>query len=264
MDMNMKGKTAIVTGGSKGIGLATARALAEEGVRVVVGSRSTTPGLHALVSDTEVTGVEVDLVDADGPERLVRTAVEVYGGVDLLVNNLGVSEPGSSSTEFTDEQWRRIFEATLFTAVRTVRSALPVMRGREGASIVNISSQNARFPQGMIAPYTAAKAALTNVSKAMAEELTPQGIRVNTVSPGPVRTPLWTDPGGFGHLMAEQAGTTMENFMDQVLPGMLGVTSGRISEPDEVAALVVFLASPQAGNITGSDYAIDGGMVKTA
>ena len=116
----------------------------------------------------------------------------------------------------------------------------------------------------MIAPYSAAKAALTNVNKALAEDLTPQGIRVNAVSPGPVRTPLWTGPDGFAHLFADQAGTTVDDVMDRLLPESMAITSGRISEPEEIAALVLFLASERSGNVTGADYIIDGGMFKSA
>ncbi|MBB4929925.1 NAD(P)-dependent dehydrogenase (short-subunit alcohol dehydrogenase family) [Lipingzhangella halophila] len=263
MDLNLNNKSVVITGGSKGIGLATASALAAEGAGVVVGSRTITDGLKALLAEYDVLAIETDLTRPDGPQELVQAAVDRHGGIDVLVNNLGVSEPAPSSTEFTDEQWQRIFDATLFTTVRMVRSALPAMRGRDWASIVNISSANARFPVGMIAPYSAAKAALTNLGKALAEELTPQGIRVNTVSPGPVRTPLWTAPDGFAQHMAEQFGTTPDDFMDRALPESMSMTTGRVAEPHEVAELVAFLASSRAGSITGSDYVIDGGLLKS-
>ncbi|RNL81559.1 oxidoreductase [Halostreptopolyspora alba] len=263
MELNLKDKSAVVTGGSKGIGLATAAALAAEGARVVVGSRTVTDELADLRVRHDVTAVEADLTAPDGPRRLVDTAVDQNGGVDILVNNLGISEPAESSTDFSDEQWRRIFEATLFTTVRTVRAALPAMRGRAGASIVNLSSVNAKLPLGTIAPYSAAKAALTNFGKALAEELTPRGIRVNTVSPGPVRTPLWTAPGGFAEVMAERFGTTPRDLMERGLPEAMSITTGRVSEPEEIADLVIFLLSDRAGNITGSDHVIDGGTLKT-
>ena len=147
--------------------------------------------------------------------------------------------------------------------MRTVRTAVPHLRRRPGAAIVTVGSVNAKLPAGMIAPYSAAKAALSNVTKSWAEDLAPLGIRVNTVSPGPVRTPMWTAPRGFAHLLAERAGTTAQDVMNRVLPESMGLTTGRVSEPEEVATLVAFLASECAANITGADYVIDGGMLKT-
>jgi len=255
MDLNLKGRTALVTGGTKGIGLAIAQTLAAEGMSVVAGARS-------AVKVDGVTVVPVDLSTADGPGALVTAAMELFSGIDVMVNNVGVSEPGASVLSFTDEAWQRIFDATFFSAVRAVRAAVPHMR--EGGSIVNISSLNARLPAGMIAPYSAAKAALTNLGTMLSEELAP-AIRVNTVSPGPVRTPLWTADGdGFAHVFAGQLGTTAEDVMDRVLPEMMSITAGRVGEPREVADLVAYLASDRAAWITGADYVIDGGMDKTA
>jgi NAD(P)-dependent dehydrogenase (short-subunit alcohol dehydrogenase family) len=264
MDINLKDKVVVITGGSKGIGLAVAGAMANEGARVVVGARQTTPELEQLIDSNGVAYVAVDLSTPDGAELLIDAAVRAHGGVDVLVNNVGASEWAPSALEFTDDQWQRIFDITFFSAVRAVRAAVPAMSGRPGASIVTVSSLNARLPATTIAPYSAAKAALTNVGTALSEELAPQGIRVNTISPGPVRTPLWMAPGGFAHLMAEGAGTTAEDFMDTVLPQAMSISTGRVSEAHEVADLVMFLASERAANITGADYVIDGGMLKTA
>jgi NAD(P)-dependent dehydrogenase (short-subunit alcohol dehydrogenase family) len=185
----------------------------------------------------------------------------VLGGIDVLVNNVGASEPAPSVLAFTDETWQRIFDVTFFSAVRVTRAAVPHMR--DGSSIVNIGSLNARLPMGMIAPYSAAKAALTNFGTALSEELAP-AIRVNTVSPGPVRTPMWTAPDGFAEMFAAQLSTTVDDVMDRVLPETMSITAGRVGEPAEVADLVAFLASERAAYITGADHVIDGGMYKTA
>jgi NAD(P)-dependent dehydrogenase (short-subunit alcohol dehydrogenase family) len=148
------------------------------------------------------------------------------------------------------------------TAVRASRAALPSLIERRG-TIVNISSINSRLPQAPVTDYAAAKAALTNLGKALSEEFGPQGVRVNTVSPGPVRTDIWQGEGGFGHtLAAAMAGGDHAGFLAG-FPAMAGMTTGRFTEPDEVAALVLLLVSPQTVSVTGSDWVIDGGMLKS-
>ncbi|WP_240340751.1 SDR family NAD(P)-dependent oxidoreductase [Nocardioides sp. SYSU D00038] len=255
----MTDKVALVTGGSKGIGLAVVRRLVQEGARVVTGARTTGPELAALVGCGRVVAVEVDLATADGPARLVEAAVRSHGRVDVLVNNVGASEPGPSIEAADDAAWARVLDATLLSAVRTTRAAIPVLS--DGGAVVTIGSGNARHPDPYIPMYSAAKAALTNFSLGLARELGPRGIRVNTVSPGPVRTPLWTaDDGGFAHLIAAQAGTSAEEVVGSMIPQALRVLTGRFSEPEEVADLVVFLASARAANLTGADVAVDGGM----
>lgn len=262
MELDFNNKIAVVTGGSRGIGLATAAVLAEEGARVIVGARSETEELSKLRTDFPVTFVAVDLARSHAADELINAATESYGGVDILINNVGASESAASVTDFTDEQWQRIFDITLFSAVRVVRSALPAMAGRDGAAIVTVSSLNAKLPMGMIAPYSAAKAALTNFTKSVAETVGPD-IRVNTVSPGPIRTQMWTAPGAFAEVLAEQACTTIDDVVDRIVPESMKITSGRFGESREVAELVAFLASPRAAYITGADYVIDGGMYKS-
>lgn len=263
MDLELDDKTAVVTGGSKGIGLAVAAALAEAGARVVVGSRATTPELEKLMATHDVHHVPVDLADPSGPDELIASVRDSHRSLDILVNNVGASEPARSSLEFTDEQWLRLFQLNFFGVVRLIRAAAPQLTRSRGAAVVNIASLNARVPAGMIAPYSAAKAALVNLTKALSEELAPQGVRVNSVSPGPVRTPMWTAPGGFAHVFAEQAGVTAEEVMDRLLPESMAITLGRVAEPSEVADLVLFLCSPRSSYVTGADHVIDGGMHKS-
>ena len=263
MDLNLTNKTALVTGGSKGIGLAVATALAEEGVRVAVGARGTTPELKELMNDHDVEHFAVDLADPHGPARLVAAVAASYGALDLLVNNVGASEPATTSLHFTDDQWQRLFEVNFFGVVRTVRAAAPLLAAGGDGAVVNVASLNAKLPAGMIAPYSAAKAALVNFGKAVSEELAPQGVRVNSVLPGPVRTPLWTDPGGFAHLFAEQAGISAEEVMDRMLPESMNISLGRVAEPEEIADLVLYLCSQRSSYVTGADYVIGGGMLKS-
>lgn len=263
MDLHLDGKVAVVTGASKGIGLAVAEALCREGARVVAGSRTETAELAALRGTYGLSVVAVDLATSDGPAELIASAVERHGGLDVLVNNVGAGSARAGFLAVDDDEWRRIFDTTFFSAVRASRAAIPALRARGGGAIVTISSINARLPFPMVVDYSAAKAALTNLTKALSEEFAPEGIRVNAVSPGPVRTPFWTDPGGTADAVAQATGTDRDRVLDEVLPQMMGISTGRVSEAHEVADLAVFLASDRAGNITGADYVVDGGQLKT-
>ncbi|MFE2103430.1 MULTISPECIES: SDR family NAD(P)-dependent oxidoreductase [unclassified Streptomyces] len=263
MDLQLKNKVAVVTGASKGIGLAIADAFAREGAHVVAGSRSVTPELEELHENHGVTAVRVDLSTPDGPDTLVRLAADEYGRVDILVNNLGTATSRPSFLDIDDAEWQRIFNVTLFSAVRASRAALPHLLDAGEGAIINISSINARLPFPMVVDYSAAKAALTSLTKSLSEEFAPRGIRVNAIAPGPVRTPFWTAPGGFADATAAQAGTTAQEAIDLVVPQSMGISTGRVTEAHEVADLALFLASPLAGNITGGEFTIDGGQVKT-
>ncbi|GAA2683358.1 oxidoreductase [Streptomyces lunalinharesii] len=263
MDLQLADKVVVVTGASKGIGLAIAEAFCREGAHVVAGSRSSTPELAALHAKHGLTAVPVDLSTPDGPDALVQVAVDQYNRVDVLVNNLGTATSRASFLDIDDAEWQRIFNMTLFSAVRTSRAALPHLLDAGKGSLVNISSINARLPFPAVVDYSAAKAGLTSLTKSLSEEFAPRGIRVNAIAPGPVRTPFWTAPGGFADATAAQAGTTAQEAMDVVVPQSMGISSGRVTEAHEVADLTVFLASPVAGNITGAEFTIDGGQVKT-
>ncbi|WP_342668927.1 SDR family oxidoreductase [Amycolatopsis taiwanensis] len=251
-------RIAVVTGAGRGIGLAIVQALVEDGFIVVAGSRTVTDALQATTPDA----LAVDLATPHGPGHLVRHAVERHGGIDLLVNNVaGTSTPAGGFLELDDDAWRHTFDLTLMSAVRATRAALPSLLDRRGA-VVNISSVNARLPQPRLVAQSAAKAALSNLGKALAEEFGGRGLRVNTISPGPVWTDVWTSPGGPGDLLAQRADIARENLTDQ-LPAVLGLPTGRFADPQEIAALVVFLASGRVANMSGSDLVIDGGLLKT-
>jgi NAD(P)-dependent dehydrogenase (short-subunit alcohol dehydrogenase family) len=263
MNLGLTDKVAVVTGASKGIGLAIAEALGREGARVVAGSRSRTPELAALGEKYDVAFVSVDLGDTGGAESLIGAATDRHGRLDVLVNNLGVTHPRNSFLDVADAEWQHVFDLTFFSAVRTSRAALPHLVADGGGAIVNISSVNARLPFPMVVDYSAAKAALTNLTKALSEEFAPRGVRVNAIAPGPVRTPFWTAPGGFAEVAAGDTGKGADQTLDEIVPRQMGITTGRVTEPEEVAALSAFLASPRAGNITGAEFVIDGGQLKT-
>jgi len=267
MDLFLNGKTAVVTGASKGVGLAVARGLLAEGARVVAVSRTRTPELDRLGGD--LLHVPADLMDPDAPARVIERAVDAYGGVDVLVNNAGGPPPGvviprGSFLDATEEQWAPVFELNLFSAVRACRAVIPVMLGRGGGAIVNVSSVNGRAPAAMNVDYGAAKAALTNLGQALSEEYAPQGIRVNTVSPGPVRTPWWTDDGGAADVLAGAMGLDRDAVMDKAVPEAMRLSTGRLADPQEVADAVLLLASPRSGSTTGADFVVDSGFLKTA
>ena len=263
MDLRLQGKVAIVTGASKGIGLAITRALASEGVRVIAAARETGGALADLSATATVTPFAVDLGTADGADRLVA-AVRDVGGLDILVNNVGaLALRLAGFLSVTDEQWWASWNINLMTAVRTTRAALPLMLERGSGTIVTISSVNAFLPDPAIIDYTTAKAALTNFSKALSKEVGPKGIRVNTVSPGPVETPLWLGPQGLAATVAKATGVDPETARQQIVQSQGGFATGRFTHPDEVADLVLLLASDRAGNVTGADFVIDGGLIKT-
>lgn len=262
MDLGISGKTALVTGASRGIGLAIAQTLAAEGVRVVGAARTVTPELEKVA----VAALAVDLGTREGAEAVAGQALAAVGGIDFLVNNVGGGDRDALSLagvlDVEDEQWQRTFDLNLFSAVRTTKAALPSILERRGA-IVNISSINSRVSAGSPVGYAEAKAALTQFGKRLSEELAPRGVRVNTVSPGLTASPLWTDPERFGGAVAAVSGVDHADLL-AVLPGQFGVASGRFSESEEVADLVAFLLSDRAANIHGADYVIDGGTLKAA
>src|SRR5262245_59874681 len=242
MNLELKDKVAIVTGASKGIGLATAAGLIGEGAHVVASSRTRTPELDALAA-RGATPVLADITEADTPRRLVDAALSTYGRLDVLVNNVGFGGVRTSFLDIDDAEWARMFDVTFFSAVRASRAALPALLDTRG-TIVNITSINARLPYPMVVDYSAAKAAVASLTKALSEEFAPRGVRVNAVAPGPVRTPFWTAPdSGFAHAVAAGAGVTPQQALDEVVPQSMGIRTGRVTEPGEVADLVLFLAS---------------------
>jgi NAD(P)-dependent dehydrogenase (short-subunit alcohol dehydrogenase family) len=263
MDLHLDGKTAIVSGGSSGIGLAVTRALVDEGVHVITGSRSVSADLAELVGTGHVEAVEVDLSTTDGPAELVARAAD-RGGADILVNNVGAVTPRTGGfLSVDDDEWMRTFQLSFFSAVRAIRAVVPSMRLRGGGNVVTIGSVNAFLPDPFVVDYSAAKAAVWNLSKALSKEFGADGIRFNSISPGPVATPLWLGEHGVAATVAAATGTDFETAKRQVIADQGGFSTGRFTEPSEVADLVLVLCSSRAGNVTGADFLIDGGLVKT-
>jgi NAD(P)-dependent dehydrogenase (short-subunit alcohol dehydrogenase family) len=258
MDLHLTGKVAVVTGASKGIGLAIARSLAAEGVRVVAGAREGSAELTELAATAEVRPVMVDLTTREGPPRLIEEAVATFGAIDVLVNNVGALKPRVEGfLAVTDDDWDWTLTINFLAAVRTTRAALPHLLEREGAAIVSVCSVNAFLPDPAVIDYSAAKGALANFSKSLSKEFGPRGVRVNTVSPGPVETALWLGDDGVASTVARAGGGTAESVAKEAVAG---TATARFTHPQEVADIVLLLASDRAGNVTGTDVVIDGGL----
>jgi NAD(P)-dependent dehydrogenase (short-subunit alcohol dehydrogenase family) len=258
VDLDLEGKVAVVTGASKGIGLAVVRTLAAEGALVVSGART----VDSLSGLDGVTPVAVDLGEPGGPERLVQEAAGRHGRVDVLVNNVGAVQLRLDGfLEVGDAEFERSLQLNLFAALRATRAAVARMIEQGEGAIVNVASVNAFFhPDGLVVDYGAAKAALVNVAKALSQELGPKGIRINSVSPGPVATDLWLGERGVAATIGDATGAGASAVREQATASM---PTGRFTTPEEVATLVALLASPRTANVTGSNYVIDGGLVKT-
>ncbi|MEV6901076.1 SDR family oxidoreductase [Amycolatopsis sp. NPDC051372] len=256
MDLLLRGKTALVTGASRGIGLAVTRALVEEGVQVVSAARNVDGDLEELPVET----VAVDLGTPDGAARVVEEAVARVGGIDILVNNVGAVRPRPDGfVSVTDEDWLATLNLDFMSAVRTTRAALPSLLERTGA-IVTVCSVNATLPDPLVIDYSAAKAACLSFFKSLSKEVGARGVRVNTVSPGPVATDLWLGKGGVAETVGGAVGAEPGNVAAKAAAGSV---TGRFTRPEEVADLVTFLASGRVGNLTGADIILDGGLTQT-
>ena len=267
MDLELNNRVAVVTGASKGIGLAVTRTLLDEGAHVVATSRNRTSELDAL--DGELLHVPADLMDPHAPAEIVARAVEAFGGLDILVNNAGGPPPGASLPRFGflelgDDDWRDMLEFNLLSAVRASRAAIPLMLARGEGAIVNVSSVHGRQPSGVNVDYGAAKAALINLTRALAEEFGPHGVRVNGVCPGPVLTAWWTDEGGAADILAAHVGSDRDGVLTTVAPEMMQLTTGRLADAQEIADAVAFLASPRSASTVGTELLVDSGMLKAS
>ena len=245
--------TALITGTSTGIGRETALHFAREGYRVFAGARDPA----TVETHPNIIPIRLDVDQDDSVRDAVITVQQETPGIDVLVNNAGIGFAGA--VEYVPlDQVRAGFETNFYGAVRVMQAVVPSMRERRAGTIVNVASVNAFFePDGAVVDYGAAKAALLNVAKALSQELAPKGIRINSVSPGPVATDLWLGDGGVAATIGRATGADPDAVRTQVIDQ--GIPTGRFSTPEEVATLVALLASPRTANVTGSDYVIDGG-----
>lgn len=252
---NLQGKTALVTGGTKGIGKAIADQLAQAGAQVIISARN-----HPGEGKSHHHFIAADLTQPSQVSALVAEANEKFGGIDILINNVGglTTPPGGFST-LTDEHWESELQLNLLTAIRLDKALLPKMIDQQSGVIIHISSVAGKQPLwNLNMAYAVSKAALNAYSKALATELASKGVRVLTVSPGATRTPQMNK---FIEDYATSVGITVEEAFQQLLGQVGGIPMGRMAEPEEVASLVHFLVSPAAAYLTGANYSIDGGSL---
>jgi 3-oxoacyl-[acyl-carrier protein] reductase len=250
VDLGLRDRLCVVTGSTSGIGRATARLLAEEGARVVTsGRRRQAPGVG------EALHVGVDLSTPDGPATLVESARSL-GRIDCLINNVGDAYQAQFD-ELEDEQWEAMWELNVMSYVRAIRAVLPEMRGTGGV-IVNVSSTAGKRPSTGMPNYTVTKAAVLSLSRLVADLYAKDGVRCNAVAPGPTATEAWLADGGLADQHAVRAGTTRE---EALAAAGAGRPLGRLAEPEEIAAVIVFLCSDRASYVTGAAWSADGGTV---
>lgn len=260
MDLGLAGRRVVVTGAASGIGRAVVEELLGEGALVLGADRDDT-GCRALTADTGAVAVVVDVARPDAGDVVVAAAVEHLGGLDVLVNNAGVAPARSSFVEVDDAAWESTLAVNLMGTVRCCRAAVPHLRASgPGSAIVNVASTAGRAPDPGFVDYGAAKAAVLSLTGALALELGPHGIRVNAVSPGPTRTPLWDRPGGFADALAERHGLPREQAIIHHLREVRRLALGRAGTPEQVADAVLFLVSARAAHVTGTVLAVHGGM----
>jgi 3-oxoacyl-[acyl-carrier protein] reductase len=260
MDLGLADKACIVTGATRGIGLATVRMLVEERARVLLVARD-----HdelARVAAELGAGCEIlaaDVTDAADDERIVAACAERFGAVDVLVNNAGTSAVRSLE-ELTDDDWQAQWELHVMGPMRLMRGAAPVMAAAGGGRIVNVCSSAGKRPSLTNPAYAVTKAAQLSLSRVFADRYAADGVLVNAVAPGAVTSPLWTAPGGLADQAAEARGISHDEALEAQAAK---IPLGRLAAPEEVAAVIVFLCSQRASTVTGAAWSADGGTVAT-
>jgi 3-oxoacyl-[acyl-carrier protein] reductase len=239
VNLDIAGRTAVVTGATRGIGAATAELLESEGVNVVRVARATG-------------------IDVTAPDAALRIAALAPDGIDILVNNAGTS-PGLTVEQLTDSDWLSQWELHVMAGMRLMREFAPVMAQRGWGRIVNVSSASGKYPTAGNPAYGVAKAAQLALTRVFADLYASRKVLVNAVTPGPVATSIWLEDGGLADKAAAAKGITRERVMEDVAAA---VPLGRYATPEEIAAVIVFLCSERASTVVGSAWSVDGGFTR--
>jgi 3-oxoacyl-[acyl-carrier protein] reductase len=260
MDLGLKDKRALVTGASRGLGYATALALAGEGCRVAINSRDETKVKVAAEditreSGTQAIGLAGDVSDPSVPEKLVEQTVEAFGGLDLLITNAGGPPAGAFET-FDEADWQKAVDLSLMSHVRLIRAALPHLRKSKAASVLTVTSVTVKQPITNLVLSNSVRAATVGLTKTLALELGRDGIRFNSILPG------WTETERVTQLMTVRAETNGTTIEEELAKQASESPLGRIGQPEEFARAAVFLVSPAASYITGVMLGVDGGTYK--
>jgi 3-oxoacyl-[acyl-carrier protein] reductase len=252
VDLGLRDRVCVLTGSTAGVGLAAARMLVEEGAKVVTCSRREDgPGIG------EALHVSADLGEPDAPGHLIRRTQTELDRVDVLVNNVGDSYLARFD-ELSEEQWEDMWQLNVMSYVRAIQAALPGMRERGDGVIVNVSSTAGKRPSTGMPNYTVTKAAVLSLSRLVADLYAKDGIRCNAVAPGPTLSETWLASGRLADQQAEQTGKSREEVLQAVGGGR---PLGRMAEPEEIAAVIVFLCSARSSYVTGAAWSADGGTV---
>ena len=252
LDLGLRDRVCVVTGSTQGIGLETVRLLADEGARVVTsGRREEAPGVG------ETLHVAGDLAGPEAPGELVAQAEDAVGPVDILVNNVGVAFQ-TPFDELSEDDWEEMWQLNVMSYVRAINAVLPGMRERGFGRIVNVSSTAGKRPSTGMPNYSVTKAAVLSLSRLVADVYAKDGILCNAVAPGPTASPAWLTEGGLADQSAGRSGKSREEVLADVAKGR---PLGRLAEPEEIAAVIVFLCSDRANYVTGAAWSVDGGTV---
>ena len=257
MDLGLADRVCVVTGSTSGIGLVAAQMLAGEGAQVVVCGRDPGRVEIARAGAGAALGVVCDLAEPAAPQQLIDEATRSLGPVDCLVNNVGVAYQADFE-ELSDEQWDEMWQLNVMSFARSIRAVLPGMRERGRGAIVNVSSTAGKRPSTSMPNDSVTKAAVLSLSRLVADLYAKDGIRSNAITPGPTATEAWLARGGLADQQAERTGKSRDEVLDAVAKGR---PLGRLAEPDEIAAVIVFLCSDRANYVTGSAWSADGGTV---